>query len=105
MEGGAGAGARSRRDRRIGARAMPRARHHVRGGPRGRGGLRPMSYGTLALIVAVGLLGPLVALMPTRVAPPGVIRESVAGAILRRTGPRPVRATQPAPSVPPAIGF
>jgi len=52
-----------------------------------------MSYGTLALIVAVGLLGPLVALLPTRVAPPVVIGEIVAGVILGRTGTRTIDAS------------
>jgi len=35
-----------------------------------------MSYGTLALVVAIGLLGPLLTLLPGRVAPPVVIARS-----------------------------
>jgi Kef-type K+ transport system membrane component KefB len=64
-----------------------------------------MSYGTLALIVAVGLLGPLVALLPTRVAPPVVIGEIVAGVILGRTGTRTIVATQPTLAFLADIGF
>src|SRR5437763_10546533 len=64
-----------------------------------------MSYGTLALIVAVGLLGPLVALLPTRVAPPVVIGEIVAGVILGRTGTRTIDATQPTLAFLADIGF
>ena len=64
-----------------------------------------MSYGTLALIVAVGLLGPLVALLPTRVAPPVVIGEIVAGVIRGRTGTRTIDATQPTLAFLADIGF
>ena len=64
-----------------------------------------MSYGTLALIVAVGLLGPLVALLQTRVAPPVVIGEIVAGVILGRTGTRTIDATQPTLAFLADIGF
>ena len=64
-----------------------------------------MSYGTLALVVAVGLLGPLVALLPTRVAPPVVIGEIVAGVILGRTGTRTIVATEPTLAFLADIGF
>lgn len=64
-----------------------------------------MSYGTLALVVAVGLLGPLVARLPTRVAPPVVIGEIVAGVILGRTGTRTIVATQPTLAFLADIGF
>jgi Kef-type K+ transport system membrane component KefB len=64
-----------------------------------------MSYGTLALVVAVGLLGPLVASLPTRVAPPVVIGEIAAGVILGRTGTRTIVATQPTLAFLADIGF
>jgi Kef-type K+ transport system membrane component KefB len=64
-----------------------------------------MSYGTLALVVAVGLLGPVVALLPTRVKPPVVIGEIVAGVILGRTGTRTIVATQPTLAFLADIGF
>ena len=64
-----------------------------------------MSYGTLALIVAIGLLGPLVARLPTRVAPPVVIGEIVAGVIFGRTGTCTIVATQPTLAFLADIGF
>src|SRR5258708_22074945 len=64
-----------------------------------------MSYGTLALVVAVGLLGPLVALLPTRLAPPVVVGEIAAGVIFGRTGTGTIVATQPTLSFLADIGF
>ncbi len=54
-----------------------------------------MTYGTLALVVAVGLLGPLLALLPTRLAPPIVIGEIAAGVVFGLTGTGTIDATQP----------
>ena len=45
-----------------------------------------MSFGTLALIVAIGLLGPILAMAASRAAPPVVIGEVTAGVIFGRTG-------------------
>jgi Kef-type K+ transport system membrane component KefB len=64
-----------------------------------------VSYGTLALIVAVGLLGPLLTLLPTRVAPPVVIGEIAAGVAMGRTGTRTIVATQPTLAFLADIGF
>lgn len=64
-----------------------------------------MSYGTLALVVAVGLLGPLLALLPTRWAPPVVIGEIAAGIAVGRTGTRTIVATQPTLAFLADIGF
>src|SRR5712671_2451528 len=64
-----------------------------------------MSYGTLALVVAIGLLGPLLTLLPGRVAPPVVIGEILAGVILGRTGTRTIVATQPTLAFLADIGF
>ncbi len=64
-----------------------------------------MSYGILALIVAVGLLGPLLAGLPTRVAPPVVIVEIVAGVVIGRTGTRTIDATQPTLAFLADVGF
>ena len=64
-----------------------------------------MSYGTLALVVAVGLLGPFLALLPTRAAPPVVIGEILAGVLLGRTGTRTIVATQPTLAFLADIGF
>jgi Kef-type K+ transport system membrane component KefB len=54
-----------------------------------------MNYGTLALVVAVGLLGPLLALLPTPLAPPIVIGEIAAGVVFGLTGTGTIDATQP----------
>ncbi|HEY5173542.1 MAG TPA: cation:proton antiporter [Acidimicrobiia bacterium] len=64
-----------------------------------------MSYGILALIVAVGLLGPLLTLLPTRFRPPVVIGEIAAGVIVGRTGTRTLVATQPTLAFLADIGF
>jgi Kef-type K+ transport system membrane component KefB len=64
-----------------------------------------MSYGTLALVVAVGLLGPLVALLPIRMSPPVVVGEIAAGVIFGRTGTGTIVATQPTLSFLADIGF
>jgi Kef-type K+ transport system membrane component KefB len=64
-----------------------------------------MSYGTLALVVAIGLLGPLLTLLPGRVAPPVVIGEIAAGVIFGRTGTRTIVATQPTLAFLADIGF
>jgi Kef-type K+ transport system membrane component KefB len=64
-----------------------------------------MSYGTLALIVAVGLLGPLLAGLSPRVAPPVVIVEIAAGVVIGRTGTRTIDATQPTLAFLADIGF
>src|SRR5712672_2237284 len=64
-----------------------------------------MSYGTLALVVAVGLLGPLLTLLPIRVAPPVVIGEIAAGVIFGKTGTGTIVATQPTLSFLADIGF
>ena len=64
-----------------------------------------ISYGTLALIAAVGLLGPILTLLPTRFAPPVVIGEIAAGVIFGRTGTRTIVATQPTLAFLADIGF
>ena len=64
-----------------------------------------MSYGTLALIVAIGLLGPALALLPTRVAPPVVIGEIAAGIAFGHTGTHTIDATQPTLAFLADIGF
>jgi Kef-type K+ transport system membrane component KefB len=64
-----------------------------------------VSYGTLALVVAVGLLGPLLELLPTRWAPPVVIGEIAAGIAIGRTGTRTIVATQPTLAFLADIGF
>ncbi|MDQ1435248.1 MAG: hypothetical protein QOF59_2064, partial [Actinomycetota bacterium] len=64
-----------------------------------------ITYGTLALIVAIGLLGPILTLLPTRFAPPVVIGEIVAGVIFGRTGTRTIVATQPTLAFLADIGF
>jgi Kef-type K+ transport system membrane component KefB len=53
------------------------------------------NYGTLALVVAVGLFGPLLALLPSRMAPPIVIGEIAAGVVFGLTGTGTIDATQP----------
>src|SRR5665213_632678 len=69
------------------------------------GSFEAMSYGTLALVVAIGLLGPLLALLPSRIAPPVVIGEIVAGVIFGRTGTRTIVAIQPTLAFLADIGF
>jgi Kef-type K+ transport system membrane component KefB len=64
-----------------------------------------MSYGTLALVVALGLVGPLLALLPGRLAPPVVIGEIAAGVAFGRTGTRTIVATQPTLAFLADIGF
>ncbi len=64
-----------------------------------------MTYGTLALVVAIGLLGPALALLPTRVAPPVVIGEIVAGVVFGRTGTGTIVATQPTLAFLADVGF
>jgi Kef-type K+ transport system membrane component KefB len=53
------------------------------------------NYGTLALVVAVGLMGPLLALIPMRFAPPIVIGEIAAGVVFGKTGTGTIDAHQP----------
>ena len=64
-----------------------------------------MSYGTLALVVAVGLLGPLLALLPSRFAPPVVIGEIAAGVAFGHTGTGTIVAAQPTLAFLADIGF
>jgi Kef-type K+ transport system membrane component KefB len=64
-----------------------------------------MTFGTLALIVAVGLLGPLLTLTPARYAPPIVVGEIAAGVAIGRTGTRTLDSTQPTLAFLAAIGF
>jgi len=64
-----------------------------------------ITFGTLALIVAVGLLGPLLALLPMRAAPPIVIGEIAAGVVVGKTGTGTIDPTQPTVAFLAAIGF
>jgi Kef-type K+ transport system membrane component KefB len=64
-----------------------------------------MTFGTLALIVAVGLAGPLLSLLPTRVAPPIVIGEIAAGVVLGQTGTKTIDPTDPTLAFLASIGF
>jgi len=64
-----------------------------------------MSYGTLALIAAVGLVGPLLALVPSRLMPPVVIGEIAAGVVFGATGTGTIVATQPTLAFLADIGF
>jgi len=64
-----------------------------------------MSYGTLALVVAIGLLGPALTWLPRRLAPPVVIGEIAAGIAFGRTGTRTIVATQPTLAFLADIGF
>src|SRR5712664_2813074 len=64
-----------------------------------------MSYGTLALVVAIGLLGPLLTLLPGRISPPVVVGEIAAGVIFGRTGTGTIVATQPTLAFLADIGF
>jgi len=64
-----------------------------------------MSFGTLALIVAVGLAGPLLTRLPTRFAPPIVIGEIAAGVVLGQTGTKTIDPTNPTLAFLASIGF
>ncbi len=64
-----------------------------------------MTFGTLALVVAVGLAGPLLALLPWRSAPPLVIGEIAAGVAIGQTGTRTLDASQPTLAFLADIGF
>jgi Kef-type K+ transport system membrane component KefB len=64
-----------------------------------------LSFGTLALIVAVGLAGPLLALVPTRAAPPIVIGEIAAGVLIGQTGTRTLNPAEPTLTFLADIGF
>ena len=64
-----------------------------------------MTFGTLALIVAVGLLGPLLTLLPARYAPPIVVGEIAAGVVVGRTGTETLDPNQPTLVFLAAIGF
>jgi Kef-type K+ transport system membrane component KefB len=64
-----------------------------------------MDYGTLALVVAVGLLGPLLALAPTRLAPPIVIGEIAAGVLIGTTGTGTLHPDDPTLAFLASIGF
>jgi Kef-type K+ transport system membrane component KefB len=81
---------------------VPRARPH--NGRRTRGRCL-LSFGTLALIVAVGLLGPALALLPSRISPPIVIGEIAAGVALGRSGTHSINPTQPTLAFLADIGF
>ncbi|HWS47533.1 MAG TPA: cation:proton antiporter [Acidimicrobiia bacterium] len=64
-----------------------------------------MTFGTLALVVAVGLLGPVLALAPTRAAPPIVIGEIAAGVLIGTTGTGTLDPNQPTLAFLAAMGF
>jgi Kef-type K+ transport system membrane component KefB len=64
-----------------------------------------MSFGTLALIVAIGLVGPLLTTLPTRFAPPIVIGEIAAGVVLGQTGTKTIDPTEPTLAFLASIGF
>jgi Kef-type K+ transport system membrane component KefB len=64
-----------------------------------------MSFGTLALIVAVGLAGPVLTLLPTRLAPPIVIGEIAAGVVLGHTGTKTIDPAEPTLAFLASIGF
>jgi Kef-type K+ transport system membrane component KefB len=64
-----------------------------------------MSFGTLALVVALGLIGPLLALLPGPLALPAVVGEIAAGVAFGQTGTRTIVATQPTLSFLADIGF
>lgn len=64
-----------------------------------------ITFGTVALIVAVGLLGPLLALLPMRAAPPIVIGEIAAGIVVGKTGTGTIDPSQPTVAFLAAIGF
>jgi Kef-type K+ transport system membrane component KefB len=54
-----------------------------------------LNFGILALILAVGLLGPALTLLPSWIAPPIVIGEIAAGVIIGRTGTGTLNPTDP----------
>jgi Kef-type K+ transport system membrane component KefB len=64
-----------------------------------------MSFGTLALIMAIGLLGPLLTMLPARIAPPIVIGEILAGVAFGNTGTHTINPTQPTLAFLADIGF
>jgi len=64
-----------------------------------------ITFGTLALIVAIGLLGPLLSRLPIPGAPPVVIGEIAAGVLIGRTGTRTLNAGQPTVAFLADIGF
>ena len=64
-----------------------------------------VTFGTLALVIAVGLAGPLLALLPPRIAPPLVIGEIAAGVAVGRTGTGTLDASQPTLAFLADIGF
>jgi Kef-type K+ transport system membrane component KefB len=64
-----------------------------------------MTYGTLALIVAVGLAGPLLGFLPTAAAPPMVIGEIAAGVAIGNTGLRILHPNEPTLTFLASIGF
>jgi len=64
-----------------------------------------LSFGTLALIVAVGLLGPALALLPSRIAPPIVIGEIAAGVVIGTSGTHTINPAQPTLAFLADIGF
>lgn len=63
-----------------------------------------MSFGTLALLVAVGLLGPVLAAVP-RIGPPLVVGEILAGMLIGRSGLQLVNVSDPALGLLSEIGF
>jgi Kef-type K+ transport system membrane component KefB len=64
-----------------------------------------MSFGTLALIAAIGLAGPLLTLLPERIAPPLVIGEIAAGVAFGNTGTHTINPSQPTLAFLASIGF
>jgi Kef-type K+ transport system membrane component KefB len=64
-----------------------------------------MSFGTLALIAAIGLVGPLLTLLPQRIAPPVVIGEIAAGVAFGNTGTGTINPSQPTLAFLASIGF
>ena len=64
-----------------------------------------MTFGTLALIVAVGLLGPLLSLLPGRFAPPIVIGEIAAGVAFGTTGTGTIDPNEPTLAFLASMGF
>jgi Kef-type K+ transport system membrane component KefB len=64
-----------------------------------------VTFGTLALIVAAGLLGPLLSMMPTKAAPPIMIGEIAAGVAIGNTGLRILHPSEPTLTFLASIGF
>jgi Kef-type K+ transport system membrane component KefB len=64
-----------------------------------------VTFGTLALIVAVGLLGPLLSLLPGQFAPPIVIGEIAAGVAPSATGTGTIDPSEPTLAFLASIGF